>query len=80
MYDSSERKSIYIEWRLAIKYIIMKRWLLYWWHIVTHSIKEPKYHVYTAQVNSTDCKSDWMNLVKPDKNDLSIDFSELKAV
>ena len=58
----------------------MKRWLLYWWHIVTHSIKELKYHVFTVKVNSTDCKSDWVNLVKPDKHDLGIDLSELKAV
>ena len=38
--------------------------------------------VYTAQMNSADCKSDWVNLVKRDKHDLGIKLndSEIKTM
>lgn len=70
------KESIYITFGvIPIKYIIMKRRLMYWWHLNNVNKKELIYKIYNCQKLKMQ-KNDWSNSVNEDVKELKPDIEE----
>ena len=60
---------------LPLKFMIIVRHMMYWWHIVNTDKKEILNKYYCMQVLSTD-KNDWINQINQNKKDLCLKISD----
>ena len=73
---STSKESLYLETGCTpVKFLIMKRLLMYYHHIVTRSKQELIYKFYKAQKLSP-TKGDWVELLKEDEKILQINLND----
>ena len=73
---SVPKESLYISsGKLPLKYMIMKKRLMYWFHLCHRPDEELIVRVYRAQTLSVH-KTDWFSQLSSDLKELSIDLSD----